>query len=421
MHLLDRLCRSAARIRILIVVAAIGATIQASAATDTLQHGPFEIVATGRRISSGTFPNQGGNPFATLEVSSYSVRWRGREVDVPGLGTRFWRVLRLTDAPRPTLLLVTRDFTLVSEKDGQLQVQPVGSGSNTLAEAQWLDSRAGQPGASLMWGIEKSDVASGSELRGGRWLRLGSLRVLDVKTLALHKIEPWVPMRPGEPVTSVSREGDEARAFSPGATQYVLAGSQYDYARGRGHVYGLLLVDIGSGTAAELRLDRRRMPFAQVADIDAAWIAHYFVWQRDAAGREQLLPRPGAPRKPWLGRLAEDSSGTLEYRVDRVRPALLDELRRVVLAFPGAALAPDWIDPARGIDGKTLRVGDCVLSLLATGDSPTDEDYDGYVSVYAPSLKRAPQASCNALIRRIASTFDAELAAGRHERLAVLD
>ncbi|WP_144290012.1 hypothetical protein [Ideonella sp. A 288] len=421
MHLPDCLRRSAARIRILMVAAAMGATIQAGAATDTLQHGPFEIVATGRRISSGTFPNQGGNPFATLEVSSYSLRWRGREVDVPGLGTRFWRVLRLTDAPRPTLLLVTRDFTLVSEKDGQLQVQPVGSGSNTLAEAQWLDSRAGQPGESLMWGIEKSDVASGSELRGGRWLRLGSLRVLDVKTMVLHKIEPWVPMRPGEPVTSVSREGDEARAFSLGGTQYVLAGSQYDYARGRGHVHGLLLVDIASGKAAELRLDRRRMPFAQVADIDAAWIAHYFVWQRDAAGRETLLPRPGAARKPWLGRLAMDSSGTLEYRVDRVRPALLDELRRVVLALPGAALAPDWIDPARGIDGNTLRVGDCVLSLLASGDSPPDEDYGGVVSVYAPSLKRAAQASCNALIRRIASTFDAELAAGRHERLAVLD
>ena len=421
MHLLDWLCRSAARIRILTAAAALGATIQASAATETLQHGPFEIVATGRRISSGTFPNQGGNPFATLEVSSFSVRWRGREVDVPGLGTRFWRVLRLTDAPRPSVLLVTRDFTLLNEKDGQLQVQPVGSGSNTLAEAQWLDSRSGQPGESRMWGIEKSDVASGTELRGGRWLRLGSLRVLDVKTLTLHKVEPWVPMRPGEPLTSVSREGDEARAFSPGGTQYALAGSQYDYARGRGHVYGLLLVDIVSGKAAELRLDRRRMPFARVADIDAAWIAHYFVWQRDAAGRELLLPRPGAARKPWLGRLAQDSSGTLEYRVDRVRPALLDELRRIVLALPGAALAPDWVDPARGIDGKTLRVGECVLSLLASDDSPTDEDHDGFVSVYAPSPKRAAQASCNALIRRIASTFDAELATGRHERLAVLD
>jgi len=50
--------------------------------TTVLQHGPFEIVATGRRISSGGFPNTSGNPFATREVTSFTVRWRGQAVDV---------------------------------------------------------------------------------------------------------------------------------------------------------------------------------------------------------------------------------------------------------------------------------------------------------------------------------------------------
>ena len=36
--------------------------------------GPFEIVAGVRRVSTGTFPNQGGNPFATREVSEFRVR-----------------------------------------------------------------------------------------------------------------------------------------------------------------------------------------------------------------------------------------------------------------------------------------------------------------------------------------------------------
>ena len=393
----------------------------------TLVHGPFEIQAQERRISSGSFPNQGGNPFATRPVTEFTVRWRGRAVEGPGRGSRFWQVLRLPDAPQPALLLVARDFTLVSEQDGQLKVQPLASESASLAEAQWLDSAGGQPGESQSWGLSHVDLKDAAtldartRLQGGRWLRLGSRQLLDLQTLAVHAVEPWVPMRPGEPVTSLSRAGDEVRAFSPGRTAYVLAGSQYDYARGKGQVHGLLVVDIASGTASELRVDRRRMPFAGTDDMDRAWIAHYFEWQRDASGREQLLPRAGARPRPWRGRLLQGSAGELEYRVERMRPAFADELRRIVLALPGAALAPDWIDPRRGIDGFTLRVGDCVIGLGTHESGLPDEDFDGHVGVYAPKADAGTRAACNDLIRRIAAAADAELASGRHDRLVVLD
>ena len=33
--------------------------------TGTVAYGPFEIVAGVKRISTGSFPNQGGNPFAS--------------------------------------------------------------------------------------------------------------------------------------------------------------------------------------------------------------------------------------------------------------------------------------------------------------------------------------------------------------------
>lgn len=393
-----------------------------------LVHGPFEIVAQERRISTGTWPNQGGNPFATRPVTDFSVRWRGRTVEVPGRGDRFWRVLRLPDAPQPALLLVTRDFALVTERDGQLQVQRLASASASLAEAQWLDREGGQPGRSVSWGVSHVDpkdpaaLEQGTRLQGGRWLRMGSLLVLDVQTLVVHRVEPWLPARPGEPITSLSRDGDEVRAFSPGRTQYVLAGSQYDYANGgRGQVYGLIVVDIASGIASELRVDRRRMPFAGTDDMDHAWIAHYFEWQRDAAGRERLLPRANARPRPWRGRLLEGSVGELEYRVERMRPAFADELRRIVLALPGAALAPDWIDPRRGIDGFTLRVGDCVIGLRAQEPGLSDEDFDGHVDVFAPKADASTRAACNELIRRIAAAADAELASGRHDRLIVLE
>lgn len=393
----------------------------------TLVHGPFEIQATERRIGTGTFPNQGGNPFATRPATGFEVRWRGRPVEVPGRGERFWQVLRLPDAPQPALLLVARDFTLVSEQDGQLKVQPLSSQSASLAEAQWLDSEGGQPGASRTWGISHVDLKdpaaldAATRLQGGRWLRLGSTRLLDVQTLAVHEVEPWVPMKPGVPVTSLSRDGDEVRAFSPGRTAYVLAASQVDYARGKGQVHGLLVVDIAGGTASELRVERRRMPFADTADMDRDWIAHYFEWRRDAAGREQLLPRSGVRPRPWRGRLLQGSAGELEYRVERMRPAFADELRRIVLALPGAALAPDWIDPRRGIDGFTLRVGDCVIGLRAQEPGLPDEDFDGHVGAFAPKADASTRAACNDLIRRIAAAADAELASGRHDPLVVLE
>ena len=76
--------------------------------TASIAHGPFEIVAKGRRISTGTFPNTGGNPFATMEVTGFTVRHQGQPVSITH-GSRtlagFWRVVRLTDAPVPALLV----------------------------------------------------------------------------------------------------------------------------------------------------------------------------------------------------------------------------------------------------------------------------------------------------------------------------
>ncbi len=393
----------------------------------TLQHGPFDIVAQERRTGSGAFPNLSGNPFKTMPVTEFTVRWRGQKVEVPGRGDRFWRVMRLPDAPRPALLLVAGAFTLVSEKDGQLQVQSLGGGSSDADAVQWLDSDGGQPGVAQSWGLSHVDLKSAAELdahtrlQGGHWLRIGSQRLLDVQTLALRQVEPWVPHQPGVPVTSLSRAGDVVRAFSPGRTAYVLAASGTDHARGHGTAYGLLVVDIPSGTATELRVQRRRTPFDRAEDLDRRWIAHYFEWQRDAAGRERLHPRAGARPLPWRGRLSDPARGELAYRVPRATAAFADELRRIVLALPGAALAPDWSEPARGIDGHTMRVGECLLGLSTHQAMKPGDEGSGDVAVFAPQSPGLSTQACLDTLRRIAADVDAELASGRHSHLIVLD
>ena len=86
------------------LLAACGAGHGATLPQGTMiAHGPFEIEAGVRRIGTGTFPNQGGNPFARREVSEFRVTWRGQKVVSPGGNERFWRVLRLEGAPKPVL------------------------------------------------------------------------------------------------------------------------------------------------------------------------------------------------------------------------------------------------------------------------------------------------------------------------------
>ena len=248
------------------------ASAASSLPTGTVAHGPFEIIASARSISTGTFPNQGGSPFATREVNDFQVRWRGKPVAAPGGNQRFWRVLRLEGAPRPALLLVTTGFVLaIEDAAGQLQLTPIKAESSSLAEVQWLDATDGQPGPSQSFGIEAvADLQASTQLAGGRWLRLGSLSVMDVAKLGVFPVDPWVPMVPGVPITSTSREGDEVRAFSPGRTQYVLAAAGIDYSRAdQAQAYGLLVMDIARGTATELRADRKRFRFAAPGDVDA--------------------------------------------------------------------------------------------------------------------------------------------------------
>lgn len=389
--------------------------------TGTVAHGPFEVVAGVRRISTGSFPNQGGNPFASREVSEYQVRWRGKAVAAPGGNQRFWRVLRLQGAPRPALLLVTTGFVLATEDAaGQLQVTPIKAESASLAEVQWLDSVDGQPGPSQSFGIEAvPDMQAGTQLAGGRWLRLGSRSVIDVSALRVYPVDPWVPMLPGVPITSISREGDDVRAFSPGRSKYVLAAAGIDYGRAdQAHAYGVLVVDIAQGTAVELRVDRRRFRFAEGRDIDAAWVNHHFAWQRDGAGRERLVPRERFAPWPWRARMWQSRPDAWELEVPRIDPAFVGVIKRRLEREAGVQVT----DVSTKSDARLdLSLGGCKLEAVAFGtDSSTASDKR--VAIWAKSdVANASAVACEAALRRVGALIDAELATGRHDGLLKLD
>lgn len=387
-------------------------------------HGSFEIVVGVRRISAGSFPNTSGNPFARREVSEFQLRWKGQPVATADGNRRFWRVLRLAGAPRPALLLVTTGFVLASENAaGQLQLQSLSSPGSQTAELQWLDARQGQPGPTQRYGIEAvDDLQAGTLLQGGRWLRLGAGRVMDVATLSLFAVEPWVPMLPGVPVTAISREGDDARAFSPSRGQYVLLAGGPDYSReDRRHVDGLLVVDIASGQATELRMQRRRFRFAEPTDVDAAWIHHHFTWQRDGSGRERLQPREGFAPWPWRARLIQELPGVWSLRLPRIDGRFLAVLRGLAEAQAGSA-AVDTSQPWGA--GFNITLTGCALQARVFGADSSDPT-ESRIAVWPDSGStghhRPPSAACEPALRQLASAVDAELATGRHDAWLRLD
>ena len=399
-----------------VVLAACGATRSPRTLSQgTIAHGPFEIVAAVRRISTGTWPNQGGSPFDTREVSEFRVLWHGEPVATAGGNDRFWRVLRLEGAPRPALLLVTQGFVLATEEAGALKLQPLPAESNSLAELQWLDTEGGQPGIPQTFGIEAvEDLDAGTRVAGGRWLRLGSRLVVDVPSLAVHAVEPWVPHRPGEPITSLSRDGDEARAFSPRRTQFVLAASGYDYERDGAQACGLLVVDVPSGTAYELRVDRRRFRFADTSDLTAEWITHHFAWTLDGAQRERLVPRGDFTPWPWRGRLRETSPGQWQFDVPRIDARFLAVVHRLAVGLPGFEMGAPQDE-----HGFDLRGQGCAMRARAFGDDGAAEDR--WVAIWLEADRTAPAPECADAIRRLAAAVDAELASGRHDALLQLE
>ncbi|MBL8341658.1 MAG: hypothetical protein JNL30_09335 [Rubrivivax sp.] len=391
----------------------------AAAAEVTLTHGPFEIVAEGRRISSGTFPNTSGNPFASIEVISFSVRWRGREVEVPVVGRRFWRVLRLADAPRPALLVSTTDFHLLTEEDGQLRVQSLGPKSTNIARVQWLDSEQGQPGPVLMFGIERVLPDDGTLLRGGRWLRLPYNRMLDVKTLTLHETRPRAPQREGVALPALRADDSPALMLAPDQGSYVTGVAIYDRARhlatGKVHYrHALVVLHItGAEEAYALPLDRSVTRYIDGSDFSVPWLQHHFEWKRDAAGRDRLEARANFERWPWTVRYSEGPSGYAQVLVPRARPPMAEVLRRLLHERLQASVIDDLLEPGKR-SGNTLAIPSCrgIFQLFTR-----DEE----VSVYIDRPKDPPVDRCRAPLKQLAALIDEELASGRHDALFIGD
>lgn len=392
------------------------------AAAQTWTVGPFTVEAVERRLSSGRFPNISGNPFERTSITNFRVLHKGKPIVPPGTQAKrvppWFDVRQISGASQPALLLMEVGAWLLTEKDGQPQLQELAPREPTASGWQWLDSRNGQPDTMQVVGLtHRPDHVL--ELTGGRWLAIFGKTVLDTKTLAVHRFS-FNSTQTQEQLQGWSVADERVLAFSPEGTTFVVQASRerpgvdnideryesalvaFDFVRQE--------VDV-----MPVALGFWRLPNSQC--IDAAFAQWVVGWMPGASvikidgllyGSEIARLREDRRAPHWLGRLTEFK----EYELQPVTPAM----QGVFVDFLEHEFASAMVgapDPQGG--GQEVRIEDLPLHLEML------RPQERRLSLFYLSQSHDParEAHGKALVERIAERFNARLAAGEFQQYFV--
>jgi len=198
-------------------------------AADTLTVGPFTLEAVERKIGAGGFPNTSGNPFKRAPVTTYRVLHKGTPVVPPGTepdrGAPWWEARVLNGAAQPAVLLM--GIRGLPPDGSQRTAAPAGTGPTQCPRPQWqwLDAQQGQPGPVTVVSIaHRPGQPRGwpEEDAGCRSIR---------KPCWTRRHSPSTATRSTAPKCWTSCGAFYAAekpmlAFSPGGTQFVVAGER---------------------------------------------------------------------------------------------------------------------------------------------------------------------------------------------------
>lgn len=272
----------------------------------------------------------------------YALRYRGQPFQVTGQAglmgdktatyTRFNSIITFTlpiSIPAPVFVVNLADpnnqsyFHLVREVNGQATATPLCATSGNVS-ADWLDVAPSDATA------ERNTVIRRKALAGGRWLLLGDACVLDVQTLTTYEF-PTSPLQDGSDAYF-----DNAKlpiGLAPDQHSFVRVGSTEvrDANTGdfRGTVAHVIVYDFVNRNSYSLPLERSRMRYSSTKEIDAAWLAHHFEWQRTPNAHDRLVARQTFTPMPYHGHLSVDGDYR-EYKLMPVKPAMLDALAKLL-------------------------------------------------------------------------------------------
>lgn len=252
-------------------------------------------------------------------------------------------------------------FYLVREVAGKAKVERLSD--DTAATAQWLDAPLGDSATHSNLLVDRS--SSGTR----RWLLLGDNCVLDVHTLQAYSFDTTS----FEGNTQVRLTGS-ALAFSPDEQSFVRLAERDNGKFSQAGVpqtdATLAVFRFVENSFYLLSIDRAQMRYHRISEIDHAWLADYFAWQKDTQGHDQLAARPAVAPLPYQSHVdtARQSFEPLRYYLGPVKPTMLATLV-TFLEDEFAAVVDTQEESASGSASIALKIGPQRIHLTYHEDS----------------------------------------------------
>lgn len=373
-----------------------------------------------------------------LSADTYGLRYANKSFDVEehaGKSERNRRIRTMVlitstaaNSTPPLFLIMAghysedRHFYLVGEREGV----PFSTYlCDTTLES--VDSLDNQPAIDLSTAAEsqwRDKYLQRKEISGSRWLLLGDACVFDLQN---EKAYPFTPVKARDSVDPQVNQDHLPVALSPDMRSIVriVTLDEYD-ASGNTHLgksLHLFVNNFVEDSSYSIEIDRTRMRYTPIInnsfsadDIDRQWLDHHFEWQKGADGNDRLVERssftPWAHRG-WLSGYYND----LSFRLDSVKPELMDKLEEFLAANFGAKrIKREHSDESGSIyTSLELQIDDKVINASFQSDEYSDPSLSFWHSA-ATTEDNAPTAE---LMKKIAQAINEALQSGAYDEYFV--
>jgi hypothetical protein len=339
--------------------------------------GNFEIVTFTSCFSDAW---EDGKP-RVVSVDRFGISYRGKAIqfsDVAVDSPRVRCLIKLPSTSKSLLALVaeiegSRALYLLHGLGDQLAVESVVADAGSVAALIPLAPTNAKEPPSLSEN-RRQIVSDGLYL-------VGTNTIFDTRTLKVHRYSP----------IENSDIGDfRPLMLSPDQCSFV----RFTFDRNT-QAPTLTATDFIADRSYSLPIDRQRMRYVKIEQIDRTWAEHHFKWERDATGVDQLVARTEFSLLPFRGELGPEGDKRSAYYLYGSNESIRSVLEGVLIDKFAAERQP----PVEYQVDQRFRVGGMSVKVFASSDIASVSTEDA------------------TLMNQIADTLNAELATHKHDAL----
>ena len=366
-----------------------------------IQYGPFTV-----RVTAEKGMDKATNARYTILHDGKPVVFPVKSVDRDGLPF-LWKVYPLPGAPDPTLVAGSDKSYLVFLKNGSPCVETLFERSNDLNTFQFLDAENGRPGefSNIFTSTEIADLTTLNSLGPGRFLMAGRQTLLDAQTRKIWRINLDNEMF--ENYSPSSQRG--ALALSPDQKTVVFWAEFQSWNTENENLpdseHALVAYNFEKNNGYAVKFDDTETRVTNIEGIDFQWFETYFEWKKSPDG-EILQLRKLEKLPNWTGRYDPKDN---YYTLYPVKPDILPVFLDFVLAQMGWSKDNILKDETHEYTGHCLDLGSGTVKL----DIKFRED--DRALTFSKHLYDEKTPEYEALVKKIAAAFDAELRSGKHQ------